>query len=162
MRRIVLWFSSTAAAVVLLFGYHTSTQGVTAVGTAQEPIGASLATTSTTTAGVGPDTGSTSTGSTGSTGSSTEQTVTGDVVQTRWGPVQVQVTTSGGQITSVEVLQYPSENGKDVEINNYALPILVDETLSAQSANIDMVSGATYSSEGYLTSLQSALDQAGL
>jgi len=161
MRRIVLWASSTVAALVLLFGYHTSTSGVAA--TAQKPIGASLATTSTTTtSGTGPGTG-TGTGSADSTGTSgSSGTVTGATVQTRWGPVQVQVTTDSGTITSVEVVQYPSENGKDVEINSYALPILVDETLAAQSADIDMVSGATVTSVGYIDSLQSALDQAGL
>ncbi|GAB3244693.1 FMN-binding protein [Nocardioides dilutus] len=146
MRRIVLWASSTAAALVLLFGYHTSTSGVAAP--AQQPIGSSLSTTSTTT--------------TSGTGGTSGSTVTGDTVHTRWGPVQVQVTTDNGTITSVQVVQYPSENGKDVEINNYALPILVDETLAAQSADIDMVSGATVTSVGYTDSLQSALDQAGL
>jgi len=161
MRRIVLWAASTVTAVVLLFGYHTSTEGVAAV--EQQPIGTSLTTsTVTTTSGSGGAGGSDpSTGSTGSTGSS-GTTVTGDVVQTRWGPVQVQVTTDGGTVTGVEVVQYPSGNGKDVEINNYALPILVDETMSAQSADIDMVSGATVTSVGYVDSLQSALDQAGL
>lgn len=148
-----MWASGTVTALVLLFGYHTSTSGVAAV--AQQPIGTSLATTSsTTTSGTGPDTGSSS----GSSGT----TVTGDVVQTRWGPVQVQITTDGGSITGVDVLQYPSGNGRDAEINNYALPVLVDETMAAQSADIDMVSGATVSSVGYVDSLQSALDQAGL
>jgi len=84
------------------------------------------------------------------------------VVQTRWGPVQVQITISGGQITAVDVLQYPQGNGKDQQINAYALPILVQDTISAQSADIDMVSGATVTSEGYLQSLQSALDEAGI
>ena len=87
-------------------------------------------------------------------------TVTGDVAQTRWGPVQVQLTTDGsGTITKVEVVQYPSGNGMDEQINSYALPRLVQATLDAQSANIDMVSGATVTSDGYLRSLQSALDQ---
>jgi uncharacterized protein with FMN-binding domain len=76
--------------------------------------------------------------------------------------VQVQLTVAGGKITAVQVVQYPDSNGRDQEINAQALPILVKETLSAQSAKIDMVSGATYTSDGYLTSLQSALDQAGL
>jgi len=76
--------------------------------------------------------------------------------------VQVQVTIAGGSITDVSVVDYPSENGKDQEINARALPVLVQETLDAQSSSIDMVSGATYTSEGYLQSLQSALDQAGL
>jgi uncharacterized protein with FMN-binding domain len=67
-----------------------------------------------------------------------------------------------GKITDVAVIQYPNGNGRDQEINATALPILVQETISAQSAQIDMVSGATITSGGYLTSLQSALDQAGL
>jgi uncharacterized protein with FMN-binding domain len=62
----------------------------------------------------------------------------------------------------VQVVQYPDSSGRDQEINAQALPILVKETLSAQSAKVDMVSGATYTSDGYLTSLQSALDRAGL
>ncbi len=59
-------------------------------------------------------------------------------------------------------MQYPSGNGTDAQINSYALPILMRETVDQQSANIDMVSGATVTSTGYLQSLQSALDQAGL
>jgi uncharacterized protein with FMN-binding domain len=104
-----------------------------------------------------------SSGSSGSTASkSTSSTVTGSVAQTRWGPVQVQLTVAGGKITEVSVLQYPNGNGKDQEINSYALPILTSETVDAQSADIDMVSGATVTSDGYLQSLQSALDQADL
>jgi uncharacterized protein with FMN-binding domain len=94
--------------------------------------------------------------------SSAAATVTGEVAQTRWGPVQVAITVQGGTMTDVQVVQYPNGNGRDQEINAQALPILVSETLSAQNANIDMVSGATVTSDGYLTSLQSALDQAGL
>jgi uncharacterized protein with FMN-binding domain len=86
-------------------------------------------------------------------------TITGDVTDTQWGPVQVQLTVENGKITAVSVLQYPNGNGRDQEINSYALPILVQETISAQSAKIDMVSGATVTSDGYLGSLQSALDK---
>ena len=75
-------------------------------------------------------------------------------------PVAVQITVSGGTITAVDVPQYPSSNGRDRQINQQAIPILVSETVSAQSARIDMVSGATYTSDGYLQSLQSAIDQA--
>jgi uncharacterized protein with FMN-binding domain len=151
VKRIVLWLLSTVSAVVLLFGYHTSTSGPAA--TAQAPVGASLSTTSTTsTSGSG--------GSSGG-GSTDGATTTGQVAQTRWGPVQVQITTdAAGRITDVEVVEYPSGNGEDQRINAYALPQLVQETLAAQSADIDMVSGATVTSEGYLQSLQSALDQA--
>jgi len=69
---------------------------------------------------------------------------------------------SGGKITSVQGVQQPDGNRRDEEINASAVPTLVQETLDAQSAKIDMVSGATVTSEGYLQSLQSALDQAHL
>jgi uncharacterized protein with FMN-binding domain len=79
-----------------------------------------------------------------------------------WGPVQVQLTVSDSTITKVAILQYPDGNGRDLEIANYSLPILINETLKSQSAHIDMVSGATYTSTGYVQSLQSALDRAHL
>ncbi|BCY09485.1 hypothetical protein L3i22_045730 [Actinoplanes sp. L3-i22] len=81
---------------------------------------------------------------------------------TRWGDVQVTITVANGKITDVAVPVYPSENGRDQEINAYALPVLRQETLTAQSAGIDTVSGATVTSNGYLESLQSALDAAHL
>jgi FMN-binding domain len=66
----------------------------------------------------------------------------------------------GGKITKVTILQHPSGNSRDARINDYALPILIDETVKTQSANIDMVSGATVTSDGYVRSLQAALDEA--
>jgi len=74
----------------------------------------------------------------------------------------VELTVAGSKVTDVSVLQYPNGNGRDQEINSYALPLLIQETLDAQSANIDMISGATVTSDGYVQSLQSALDQANL
>ncbi|MFF4778173.1 FMN-binding protein [Microtetraspora fusca] len=91
-----------------------------------------------------------------------DRTVTGDVADTRWGPVQVQLVVSGGKVTGVKVLQAPDGNRRDIAINDRALPVLNEAALSAQSAKIDAVSGATYTSEGYISSLQSALDKAGL
>jgi uncharacterized protein with FMN-binding domain len=85
--------------------------------------------------------------------------ITGDAVDTRWGPVQVEVTFSGDTITAVKTVQAPDSNGRDIQINNQALPILQQEALASQSADIDTVSGATYTSEGYIQSLQSAIDQ---
>jgi uncharacterized protein with FMN-binding domain len=76
--------------------------------------------------------------------------------------VEVELSVASGKIAKVDVLQYPNGNGRDEEINDYALPILTQETVDAQSADIDMVSGATVTSDGYLESLQSALDKAGL
>lgn len=83
-------------------------------------------------------------------------------VGTPYGDVQVQVVVSGGKITDVVALQLTNDGGRSVQISNYAAPILRSEALQAQSANVSSVSGATYTSDGYLNSLQSALDKAGL
>lgn len=160
MKRNVTWLLGTAAVVALLFGYDTSTAGPTRPGT----VIASSAAGSAPTGSTGGATASqASNGTAGSTAAAaTTRSVTGAVADTRWGPVQVQIAVSGGRITGVSVLQQPDGNGRDQEINSYALPILKQATLSAQSANIDMISGATVTSEGYAQSLQSAIDQAGL
>ena len=76
--------------------------------------------------------------------------------------MQVQITVEGGKVTAADVLQVPMANHHDQQINSYAVPILNAEVVDAQNADIDMVSGATDTSEGYLSSLQSALDKAGL
>ncbi|MGZ4455834.1 MAG: FMN-binding protein [Nocardioides sp.] len=87
-------------------------------------------------------------------------TTTGPTISTAYGPVQVQVTTLGKRMTAVKVLQHPSGNPRSDQVNAYALPRLHDEAMAAQSAHIDMVSGATYTSAGYIRSLQAALDRA--
>ena len=89
-----------------------------------------------------------------------DRTITGTVAQTRFGPVQVQITVGGGRLTKVTVLRSPTASSADVQIGQYALPQLDREALAAQSASIHAVSGATYTSDGYITSLQSALDKA--
>ena len=106
---------------------------------------------------------SSSSGTSGGSGGSTTtvtRTVTGDTIQTRWGPVQVKITIKSGKLTEVTAVQYPTDNPRDQEINSFALPRLRSEALQAQSADIDTVSGATYTSDGYRQSLQSALDSA--
>jgi uncharacterized protein with FMN-binding domain len=140
MRRITLWLMSTIAAVVLLFSYRTSTGGVTPTNAA---------------AAAGNDSGTTAPVAGG-------KAYAGSVAQTRWGPVQVRITVTDNKITSVSVPTYPTGNGKDQEINAYALPILRQETVAAQNATIDTVSGATVTSDGYKESLQAALDAAHL
>jgi uncharacterized protein with FMN-binding domain len=85
---------------------------------------------------------------------------TGTTEQTRFGPMQVKITVSGGKITDVIALQLTNAEPRSVAISNEAAPILRSEVLAAQSASVDSVSGATYTTEGYLTSLQSALDKA--
>lgn len=97
---------------------------------------------------------------TASSGAAT--TYTGGTVQTQWGPVQVAITVSGGRITAAQTVQVPSGNQRDQEINSYAVPVLNGEVVQKQSAKIDTVSGATVTSDGYLQSLQSAIDAAHL
>ncbi|MER8162017.1 FMN-binding protein [Streptomyces sp. NPDC094472] len=87
-------------------------------------------------------------------------TFTGSVIDTAYGPTQVAVTLAHGRITAVKALQTPSDRPRSQQISSYAVPQLTQEALSAQSAHIDAVSGATYTSEGYTRSLQSALDKA--
>ncbi len=157
-----MFFMSTVTVLVLLLGYHTSTSskavgGETAFVSTREAGPTSAAAAPATSAAAAPSTNAAAAPSTGK-----NATVTGSVADTRWGPVQVQLTVQNGKITAVSVVQYPNGNGRDQEINSYALPILVQETITAQSAKVDMVSGATVTSDGYLTSLQSAIDQAGL
>lgn len=175
MRRIVVAVMGTLSGLVLLFSYHTSTNATSTIALgAPTPVGTPKATTKTTTSA--PTTTVPSTPSSSSPPSSTPApstpapstpaavsgTFTGNSVSTRWGPVQVAVTVSGGKITQAEAVQYPQGNGRDLEINSYALPVLAQEVTQAQSAQIDAVSGATVTSDGYIQSLQSALDQAHL
>ena len=158
MKRIATWFLSTVTVVVLMFGYHTSTNSTLSATSQPAFVGSSS------TSGSTSSTTKSNGGSTGNSNSNTtsSSTVTGDVAQTRWGPVQVELTVKAGSVTEVRVLQYPTGNSTDEQINSYALPVLIQETLDSQSANIDMVSGATVTSVGYQQSLQRALDQAGL
>lgn len=209
MRRIAIWLASTVTIVVLLFGYHTSTnQASQSIGSSSIGGTTTSGSTSGGSSGAGAppegsghrysrgddDSGSSdddagsgssgtlsgggssnssgsnpgssagsNSGTSGSSGSNAgNKTYTGAVVQTMWGPVQVQITVNSGKITNVNLLQYPNGNGHDAQINSYAVPILVQETISKQTAKIDMVGGATVTSTGYVQSLQSALDQAGI
>lgn len=91
----------------------------------------------------------------------TDGTFLGTSASTRFGQVQVQVTISGGSIADVTAVHLTDADGRSVQISNRAAPVLRQEVLAAQSATVQIVSGATYTSEAYLSSLQSALDQAG-
>ncbi|WP_338742701.1 FMN-binding protein [Actinomadura luteofluorescens] len=144
MRRAVFATSATIAGVVMLLSLKPHHQATPAA----PPPTAGGGTSSGTGAG-------TSGGATPASG-----TYRGQTVDTRYGPVQVEITMSGGHLTGVRVLRSPSENDRDREIASFALPKLTKKALAAGSAHIDTVSGATYTSEGYITSLQSALDSA--
>ncbi len=155
MRRITTWLLSTITALVLLFSYHTSTGATPAATNTPLPVTSPQASGSA-------DSGSAADSSGSTADSSGSQTFLGDAVNTRYGPVQVQIVVSNGKVVTSEVTQVPWNDHKDIQINSYAVPILNSEAVAAQSAQIDMVSGATYTSDAYITSLQSALDQAGL
>ena len=166
MRRLTLWTLSTLTTLVLLFSYHTSTSSksstVAAPVIAQATAPGTVSTPEATTPSGTSPTGSGSTSSSSSSSSSAAATYDGTAISTRYGNVQVQISVANGKVTASQVLQVPWNDHKDQEINSYAVPILNQEAVTSQSSTIDMVSGATYTSDGYIQSLQSALDQAHL
>lgn len=230
MKRLVIWIAATVTIVVLLFGYHNSTNKATTTGSGipsmLPPTGSSRGSSGASPPNrrsVNPSPGGSSASSRpsvppslpaslraesddqdepgdddgigrrqapgrlpgGSTGgssgksssgpsskpaggsgvphnSSVSGNYTGVVAQTMRGPVQVEITVKNGRVSAVNLVQYPNGNPRDAQINSYAFPILVQETISAQSTKIQMVSGATVTSGGYVQSLQSALDRAGI
>lgn len=169
MKRVLFAFSSTVAGLVMLLSFKTEAVGPSALPAAIATTGPTDLATG---AGSGADPGSasaaptTTPSATPSTGSSSaavaDAVYTGAAAQTRYGPVQVEITVTGGKVTAAQAVDYPDNNGRDAEINARAIPTLNAEAVDAGSAAIDTVSGATYTSDGYLQSLQSALDEAGL
>ncbi|MEE4545003.1 FMN-binding protein [Streptomyces sp. V4-01] len=154
LRRVVITSVSTVAGGLLLLSLKPhSTAGAAPLTTAPAPTATSSGPAGSSGAATAPPTGGGSTSGT--------RTVDGDAVQTRYGPVQLRVTVTGGRLTAVTAVQLPQSNPRDEEISSFAVPQLTQEVLAAQSARVDTVSGATYTSEGYLRSLQSALDKAG-
>ncbi|HTJ35576.1 MAG TPA: FMN-binding protein [Dactylosporangium sp.] len=147
MRRLTLWIVSTAAAMILLFSYRTS------FGASGPPGPAPVLE-----APPGPVPAASGPSAPGSPGQAV--TLDGPVARTRYGPVQVEVRLQGRTIVDVRPLRWPDANDRDAEISAAALPRLRSEVLAAQSAHVDTVSGATYTSDGYRRSLQGALDQA--
>ena len=165
MRRITMWIVSTVCGLVLLFSYRTSTMGAHGPGPGTVADAPGIV-SGPQVAGGTPESGPESGPTPGPTPSPTPEAARGDTVvngsvaQTRWWPVQVRVRISGGRITDVTALRVPNGNLRDQEINDYAVPQLRQEVLDAQSADIDTVGGATVTSDGYVRSLQAALDAA--
>ena len=174
-KRAVGALITTVFALALLFSFKTPASPTLASSTTSDtaivgqPAASSAPTSTATPAATAAPTAAADSGSAAATAtpdtattSSTyhDGTVTGSVVQTRFGDVQVQVTISGGAITDVTALQLPSNDPHSSRISQAAEPLLRESALAAQSANIDLLSGATYTSNAYAQSLQSALDQA--
>lgn len=164
-KRAVGALLSTALGLVLLLSFKTPETAVVASsnGSDQAVVGQPAGGTSQT---GGTGSGSAAASAQTATGAQTtsgyaDGTVAGQVVSTRYGDVQVQVTISGGAITDITALELPSGDGHSSRISEAVGPMLRSEALQAQSATIDLVSGATYTSTAYRESLQSALDVAG-
>ena len=175
MRRAVLALGSTVAGLILLLSFrsHTGTAASAGVSAAGTSSGSSAGTTGNGSSGGsagGSMSGASASASPPANGGSAGQSsggsaaggrvVTGDVVNGPYGPSQVAITLSGNKITKVTVLQHTDDGSNSQQIDGNALPKLTSETLAAQSAKIDAVSGASYTSAGYIKSLQSALDKA--
>ena len=175
-RRGAIALVTTAIALVLLFNFKTPDQVPATDGIASTNHSLSTTRSSSRASGSngssspvpstsggatssGAGAGATAAPSSGNRPTSSSETLTGSSYASRYGNTQVQVTISNGQITSVTALQLPT-GGRSGQISQYVGPILSSEALTAQSATIDIVSGATYTSEAYAHSLQSALDQA--
>jgi len=175
-RRGAVALVTTTLAVLLLFGFKTSDPtslagagpGTAIIGDptpSRQPGSVAVTTPPPATPATPRSTG----GSSGATppaptqppqaGGGASGTFTGSVSRTPYGPVQVAIVMKGGKITDVQELQLPSDRRLSQQISDYAGPILRSQTLSAQSANIDGVSGASYTSQGFYESLQSALAQ---
>jgi uncharacterized protein with FMN-binding domain len=155
LRRVILAICATAAGLVLLLSFKTHAQsGVTGASPAADPGSPTP----------GPEASSAAPAGTAKStpAAAGAQTVTGAVWPTIYGPVQVKVTVADGKITAATAVEYPLDTPRDQQINSYAIPQLNAEAVAAGSARIDTVSGATYTSQGYIGSLQSALDKAGL
>ncbi len=153
MRRVILAVTGTIAGLVALLSFksHDPTMPVAATtGTG----GGSTTSSSSSSASTIPGefrsvAGTLTTG---------ETTVTGKVANTVYGPVQIQLVVKNSKIVKVAVLEQPTNTIHDIQIGEFAFPKLIGETLAAQNAKIDAVSGASYTSAGYIASLQSAVD----
>jgi uncharacterized protein with FMN-binding domain len=162
MRRVILAIVGTVAGLVALLSFKSHAPSVSA---------ASIATSSGTSSGAsspGSSSSSTATvpgefpmGSLAGQLTTGETAVNGHEGNTVYGPVQIQLIMRNSKIIKIAVLKQPMETANDIQIGKFAFPKLIGETLATQTAKIDSVSGASYTSAGYIASLQSALDQRG-
>ncbi|MGA2829588.1 MAG: FMN-binding protein [Streptosporangiaceae bacterium] len=160
MRRVVLALGGTIAGLVMLLSFRTHMGSSAAAVVAGS--GGKSGSGGTTSSGASGSAGSAAAAASApvSAGSGTGTAVTGNVINTPYGPTQVQVTVNAGKIVKVTVLQHTNDGVNSMMIDGRALPLLNNETLTAQSGKINAVSGASYTSAGYIQSLQSALDKA--
>jgi uncharacterized protein with FMN-binding domain len=173
MRRAILTLGSTAAGLAALLSFKTHSSVADVAEPGASPPAASTAATPAASASAPAKAKASPAASpmkmkakasaspmSGSGGSTATRTITGAVETTMYGPMQVKVTLEGQKITNVSVVQETNDGQESQQIDSFSIPKLTAETLTAQSARIDTVSGATTTSQGYIGSLQSALDQA--
>ena len=160
MRRVILTVAGTVAGLVALLSFRSHVPSAPVAATAGGSGGTSSSSSSSSGGGqteVVP--GAFPQGSIAKNLPAGETAVDGKVANTAYGPVQIQLITKDSKIVKVAVLVQPTNTLHDVQIGEFAFPKLISETLAAQNGKIDAVSGATYTSAGYIQSLQSALDK---
>jgi uncharacterized protein with FMN-binding domain len=163
MRRVILAIVGTVAGLATLLSFKThSTSAVTTPPAAISGAGGQGSASAAAPSASGSSASSHKASSSSGSAAGAATTVTGSAVDTMYGPVQVQITVKNGKLTAAQAVVYPQDTPRDQEINSYAIPVLNQEAVSAGSAQIDGVSGATYTSGGYVNSLQSAIDKAGI
>src|SRR5512142_1397715 len=160
MRRVILAVTGTIAGLVALLSFKSHVPSAPVAATTGGTGGTSSSSSSSSGSGqteVVP--GAFPQGSIARNLPAGETAVNGKVASTSYGPVQIQLIKRSGKIVKVAVLVQPTNTLHDVQIGEFAFPKLISETLAAQNAKIDTVSGASYTSAGYIQSLQSALDK---
>jgi FMN-binding domain len=150
MRRVILAVTGTIAGLVALLSFKSHAPSLSAATSGAG--GGSSSSSAPSVPGEFP------TGSDATDLPEDETAISGQVANTVYGPVQVQLIARDNKIIKVAILQQPTNTIHDIQIGQFAFPRLISETLTAQSAKIDAVSGASYTSAGYIASLQSALD----
>ena len=152
MRRVILAVTGTIAGLVALLSFKAHAPTVPVASTSGTGGGSSTSSSSSSRTIPGEFQSVAGTLTTG------ETAITGKVANTVYGPVQIQLVVKSHKIVKVAVLEQPSNTIHDIQIGEFAFPKLISETLTAQNGKIDAVSGASYTSAGYISSLQSAVD----
>ena len=163
MRRVILAVTGTIAGLVALLSFKSHVPSAPVAATVGGSGGTAASSPSSSSSSGGGQTevvpGAFPQGSIARNLPSGETSVDGKVASTSYGPVQIQLIKKDTKIVKVAVLVQPTNTLHDVQIGEFAFPKLISETLAAQNGKIDAVSGASYTSAGYIQSLQSALDK---
>jgi len=158
MRRSPIVLAATIAGTAGVFAFHQrAPTAVSATASAATTTSSSASSSATTRSRSSSSSGSSGSGS----GSGSSGTATGDTIDTRYGPAQVRVTVRNGKIVRLQAVQLQGSDPRSVQISSSAAPVLAQEILAKQTAAVDAVSGATFTSASYTQSVQSALDKLG-